>query len=405
MRRRRGDTTRTSDPDEKGPVASPPSPIWQAFHRLCSLDVGSLHAFRIGLAVALSWDAMQKIILAPAFYERDASSYPLFALEEDVGRWAPWLNAFTWFPGALWPRALLMLTAFLAIAGTRLRCCTVACWVLVAMVTLRNVEVTFIFDRYIHFMLLFSSMLPYQDEGPNITVLLFRLQLAWIYFDAGYGKVCDSRGDWSFNAEVPALSVYMMGAPGLGKMLDLDRLWMGGFLVRSLTPFVAWVEVLVGPMALLSSMAPDGMLCVHFVPIAAAWSLHLGIALGMEGGPVIALVACASWMAVLPARVWSKLTLQSVAPTARRTPFFSLACLGITHIVCDVRGQWCSDKTWSVAYCVAPQPLEGLHRHRHARQLGGRPSTFGRWECCGSLELAECHVLETEALWPQGPMA
>eukprot|EP00440_Ansanella_granifera_P015659 gb/GFBE01017011.1/.p1 GENE.gb/GFBE01017011.1/~~gb/GFBE01017011.1/.p1 ORF type:complete len:517 (+),score=79.39 gb/GFBE01017011.1/:1-1551(+) len=276
------------------------------------LDPRSVFAFRLGLAAVIFWDAYDKAMLVPAFYEGSYSSYPTFAFEEDVGWLAARLNLFTLFHGPAWPSLLLALTAACALGLPWWRSCSVICWCLVTMSTLRNVEVTFIFDRYIHFMLFFSSCLPYHlaqcsRGNSDLVGLLLRLQLAWIYTDAGYGKVMDESKDWTLEAEMPALAVYMQGAPGADQLLQLDKEHFAGWGVRILTALVAWAELLVGPLMLVTSITlPSTCVWIQLLPMAMVWLLHLGIALGMEGGWSIGAIACVSWLALRPRTVWER---------------------------------------------------------------------------------------------------
>ena len=47
----------------------------------------------------------------------------------------------------------------------------------------------------------------------SVATALARLQLVWIYVDAGYGKVVDPGGAWSLFAAVPALDPMMRYTP------------------------------------------------------------------------------------------------------------------------------------------------------------------------------------------------
>eukprot|EP00435_Cladocopium_sp_Y103_P011087 s4988_g2.t2 len=208
---------------------------------------GSLQKMRLALCLVLLWDSYEKWSLVPAFYENEASSYPSFALEEDAGVAMVALNPFAYGAGVVWPRALLCITALAACGMVRWRWCSVVAYLLVSFVVLRNVYVSFIFDRYLLMALLFSSCLPYAKSGG------FSWAMAWIYLDAGYGKVM---GDWTWSTEVPALAVYLQGAPFGRDLIHLDRRICRGLAVRLLTVAAAWVEVLVGPALLAAALAP-----------------------------------------------------------------------------------------------------------------------------------------------------
>ncbi|CAL1159241.1 unnamed protein product [Cladocopium goreaui] len=257
---------------------------------------GSLQKMRLALCLVLLWDSYEKWSLVPAFYENEASTYPSFALEEDAGVAMVALNPFAYGAGVVWPRVLLCITALTACGMMRWRWCSVVAYLLESFVVLRNVYVSFIFDRYLLMALLFSSCLPYAKSGGfSWAMVMFRMQLAWIYLDAGYGKVM---GEWNWSTEVPALAVYLQGAPFGRDLIHLDRQICRGLAVRLLTVVAAWVEVFVGPALLAAALAPGSW--VGFLPFTIVVLLHIGIATCMEGGFAICLVACGTWLATLP---------------------------------------------------------------------------------------------------------
>ncbi|CAK0820403.1 unnamed protein product [Prorocentrum cordatum] len=374
-------------------------------------DPRSLLAARCALAAVVAWDAASRACLAPAFYENARSSYPRFALEEDIGSLAVRANPFALLDGVAWPRALFALTGVLALGVPWYPGCSAACWLLTTFATLRNVEVTFIFDRYLHVMLLFSSLLPYGDSsGPGLECLLFRLQIVWIYLDAGLGKVAAPEGDWSLRAKVPALAVYTMGAPLLGQAVALDRWCCGGVAVRLLTPCVAWAELLVGPWTLLATASAGlGRLWPRLLPALVAASLHLGIALGMENGPAIGAVAGAGWLALLPAELWPAGPMalgrgRRAGPEGCRgtgtaggqkalDDVLGPGRAGLRGLLPALRALWRSARARAAADGDAAQPLERLY--------GRRGSDSVAWEV-GPARLANGSVVDIWS-WREKP--
>ncbi|CAJ1362770.1 unnamed protein product [Effrenium voratum] len=297
MRRRKGNSQNGAEQEGSRPaiqhaaVLEGTYPCWR---RLGWLAPKSLVAFRLSLGLVVAKDAMDKAMFyVPAFYENKGSSYPRFALLEDAGG-AAGLNPFAYFSGDLWPTALLAMTAISALGMVRWRWCSILTYVLVACAVLRNVYVSFIFDRYLLIGLLFSSCLPY-DERYCLASVLFRLQLAWIYLDAGYGKVVS--GDWSLSARVPALAVYLQGASWALPLLAWDRSHAAGCLVRVATWGTAWAEVLVAPILLAAAVFGAS---AQLLPMALVLLLHVGIGCCMEGGFSIGLAAGSVWLALLP---------------------------------------------------------------------------------------------------------
>ncbi|CAK9001642.1 Creatine kinase M-type (Creatine kinase M chain) (Creatine phosphokinase M-type) (CPK-M) (M-CK) [Durusdinium trenchii] len=278
---------------------------------------------------------MEKWHLVPAFYENATSSYPKFALEEDAGAMA-W-NPFTWTFGRTWPRSLLSLTAVTAVLMTRWRPFGLITYLLVAFAVLRNVYVSFIFDRYLLVALLFSSCLP-EDGSFSWAAVMFRLQLAWIYLDAGYGKVA---GDWTWWSEVPALAVYLQGAPGGRELLRWDRTSLAGLAVRMATVGTAWAEVLVGPAMLLAVLIGGW---VRWLPIIMVILLHAGIALCMEGGWAIGMAALAAWVALVP--------MKADSPAAAGSPMNR----GLVRLSDGLCLSWCLGSALFAASGAVSQP-------------------------------------------------
>ena len=129
-------------------------------------------------------------------------------------------------------------------------------------------------------------------------------------------------GDWRWSAAVPALEVYGLGAPFGRELLRWDRQVTSGLLVRLATVLAAYVAASVGSFtATVRQRCWWGLPCFWplkgptgrgrqglassgeaQLPVAMVLALHAGIACCMEGGAAIGLVACATWLALLPRR-------------------------------------------------------------------------------------------------------
>ena len=71
------------------------------------------------------------------------------------------------------------------------RASALASFLLYASATMRNVQLAYILDRYMHILLLAAACLPAEPPSSGVKtaqslgILLYRLQIAFIYLDAG----------------------------------------------------------------------------------------------------------------------------------------------------------------------------------------------------------------------------
>ncbi|CAK9096582.1 unnamed protein product [Durusdinium trenchii] len=165
-----------------------------------------------------------------------------------------------------------------------------------------------------------------------------RTSQAWIYLDAGYGKVA---GDWTWWSEVPALAVYLQGAPGGRELLRWDRTSLAGLAVRMATVGTAWAEVLVGPAMLLAVLIGGW---VRWLPIIMVILLHAGIALCMEGGWAIGMAALAAWVALVP--------MKADSPAAAGSPMNR----GLVRLSDGLCLSWCLGSALFAASGAVSQP-------------------------------------------------
>jgi hypothetical protein len=204
--------------------------------------------------------------------------------------------------------SLQCICAFLFTIGYQTRVMSILSWFLYLSLTLRNTWLNFILDRYFHYLLFYSMFLPLDecfsvtrskkktnDMVLSLATIALKLQITWIYLDAGSGKYMDPLGGWTYNADpLPALDTYArhtVAARYLYALLQPEGL-------RIMTPTVVYVELFSAPLALV------GLFCgwTNFVYIVAGaiCSLHLGIALTLNNTILLSLIACAPWAAFLP---------------------------------------------------------------------------------------------------------
>lgn len=222
----------------------------------------------------------------------------------------------------LFQRCLLLIQVLLAFSftvGYRAQMSAFLSWFLYLSLTLRNTWLSFILDRYYHHLLFYASFLPTgcdfllfsktQEKGPennssskssstticNIATIALKLQVFWIYLDAGSGKYMDPLQGWTYSASpLPALDTYTRHTVGARYVYAL----LGPYGLRLLTPTVVYVELLACPIVLLGSFLQNWK--VVYLSIGIICSLHIGIAFTLRNTVLLSLVACAAWMIFLP---------------------------------------------------------------------------------------------------------
>ena len=216
--------------------------------------------------------------------------------------------------------ALQCVLAFGLLIGYYSRFMAIASWVLYLSLTLRNTWLNFILDRYFHYLLFYAMFLPLdlcwavtskstktstqqqlqEHSFPATNVLslatmALKLQVAWIYLDAGTGKYLDPLGGWTYSADpLPALDTYARHTVGARYLYALLR--PAG--LRCLTPTVVYVELLAAPVALLASYFQWDI--VVQTTVAVVCSLHIGIAITVRNTVLLSLIACVAWTVFLP---------------------------------------------------------------------------------------------------------
>ena len=210
--------------------------------------------------------------------------------------------------------------------GYKTNITSVLSWYLYLSLTLRNTWLNFILDRYFHYMLFYimflpvssywsvdkylhqkltsssssSSLSPLKITSHNKTVvtlatIALKLQICWIYLDAGQGKYNDPLGGWTYNADpLPALDTYARHTLVARYMYAL----LTPFGLRLMTPTVVYAELLAVPITLLGSYLGNRKLVLCSISLIC--SLHIGIALTVRNTFLLSSVACAAWCIFLP---------------------------------------------------------------------------------------------------------
>ena len=168
--------------------------------------------FHFFLYSLLAFELYSRIDYTDVYYGPE-STHPLSSLDGFVDRsfellglphiWAS--QSTELFRALLW--AQVFLAAVTALFPSPPLCATN--WFLYFSLCLRNTWLYFILDRYFHFFLLISIFTS--SPSPLVGVLAGRIQLLWIYLDAGYGKVTDPLRGWTTSpvpGRLPALDSY-----------------------------------------------------------------------------------------------------------------------------------------------------------------------------------------------------
>lgn len=271
----------------------------------------SLAVFRVALGTLLLLELILRYRFLRAFYS-DEGTLPLNILLPKIDFIYKTVCIHCHF-GALWQQQLLLSlqvgVALLFTIGFYSRLTAIISWFLYFSLTLRNTWLSYILDRYFHYLFFLSMFLPL-DECWSVTsygrrphrqiflspaTLAFKMLVVWIYLDAGYGKYADPLGGWTYHADpLPALDTYARHTV----MAQYVYALLGPSGLRLLTPLVVYVELSVAPLSLAASWVGSKLLL--WTCIALIWSLHLGIAGCIRNSTLLSLVACTAWIVFLP---------------------------------------------------------------------------------------------------------
>lgn len=253
----------------------------------------AVHLFRTWLGLVVLLELIERIPALPWFYT-DSGAFPRWAVmpPEDV---APALHAaciHAWSGSLGWQYCLVgvqLVAAGALCVGRWPRTSAAVCWVLHASSMLRNPQLSFIFDRYLHVLLLFAACMPTTPGGACASAASCVLagQLILIYVDAGYGKLTSPDAAWSVSAPIGALDTYMRHTP----VARFARWLLGASALRYAGATTAWLELTIAPLAFVAPTQTTRRCC-----IAAAIGLHVGIALVMRNTFFLSLAGIAAWL-------------------------------------------------------------------------------------------------------------
>ena len=190
----------------------------------------SMGAFRVALAVTLLVELVLRLTLVYDVYYSDQGIWPAEMMQARSSTFHNYITPHGWYHGKLfpWVYAVQFVAAACLLLGYHTRLSALVSWLLYSSLTLRNVWLSFIGDRYFHVLLFYAMFLPcgqrfsidamiaksnsksdnlkYSDNvkptepvnAPyqSILVAIFKLQVAWIYFDAGFGMALNQGERW-----------------------------------------------------------------------------------------------------------------------------------------------------------------------------------------------------------------
>ena len=295
---------------------------WSGLHAALGAPLESLALYRITLGVLLFAELALRFNYLHAFYSEEGT-LPMRLLGAEIDPIYRAVCAHCYSGSLVYQQVLLGIQcvfAALLIIGYRTRLMSVLSWFFYLSITLRNTWLAFILDRYFHYLLFYAMLLPLGDvwsfdawlsksskkeDGStatrstdmvvSIATLVLKMQIVWIYFDAGYGKFTDPLKGWTYGADpLPALDSYARHTVGARYLYAL----LGPFGLRLLTPTVVWVELLVAPIALIGSYL--GSASTVWTAVGVVWSLHFGIAATIRNTVLLSLVANCAWCIFVP---------------------------------------------------------------------------------------------------------
>ena len=267
-----------------------------ALHRRLAFSHRAVTAFRSWLGAVVIFELLERLAALRWLYT-DVGAFPRWAVmpPSDVAPVLHVLCVHAWSGDVLWQYALVGAQAVAAVAlcaGARPRAAAAVCWALHWSSMLRNPQLSFIFDRYLHVLLLLAACMPTDRARPRVSAATCALaaQLLLIYVDAGYHKLTSPDAAWSVGAEVAALDTYLRHTP----VARLTRWLLGARGLRYAGAAAAWLELAIAPLALAAPTQTARRCC-----IAAAVSLHVGIAMTMRNTVALSAAAVAAWIPLI----------------------------------------------------------------------------------------------------------
>mmetsp|Transcript_13917 Transcript_13917/g.29374 ORF Transcript_13917/g.29374 Transcript_13917/m.29374 type:complete len:508 (+) Transcript_13917:315-1838(+) len=289
----------------------------------CNYEAVAL--YRISLGVMLLFELVTRFNYLHAFYS-DEGTLPLRLLRPKIDIVYKIVCVHCYSGSMIYMQLLLSIQVLLAamlIVGYRTKVASIASWFLYLSLTLRNTWLNFILDRYFHYLLFYSMFLPLDgmwaidskvnsknksstDTFVTPATIALKLLVAWLYWDAGYGKYSDPLGGWTLNAQpLSALDTYVRHTVVARYMYGI----LGPTGLRYMTPTVVYAEMFCAPVALAGSYFRKNT--IVYGVILLMWFMHVGIAVTMRNTVLLSLVANCAWCIYLPEGVGKNIGFSS----------------------------------------------------------------------------------------------
>lgn len=297
-----------------------------AARQIFCIDLRSLAAFRITIAIILLWDLWARSRDLEAHYT-DAGVLPRNVLVEFFLSRRPYFSVHTFDGSAQFEALLFGVAALFAIAllvGYRTWIATAACWFLTCSLHARNHLIVHGGDDALRMLLFWSMFVPLGSQWSVDRTRASRverddrgvrswgtaglmLQLCFIYF---FSATLKSHPSWRQDgtAVYLALSIDQF-ATQFGRALlpyhgPLKALTFGTLALEMAGPFFALLSYKSAALRMLT--------------VCSFIAFHVGLALCIELG-IFPAVCIAGWLAFIPGSVWDRLT-QGVRRAAPRFP-------------------------------------------------------------------------------------
>jgi hypothetical protein len=284
--------------------------------RLFTIDSRALAAFRIGLALLIGWDVVDRCRFLEALWGPQGM-YPR-------AHQAPWhsmvvLSPYSWNDSLGYQAGLLLLTAGAALAlllGWRTRWAALVSWLLVLSLHLRGPTMLDIGDHVLGYLLLWGTLLPLGlrwsidarglGAGPvavrSLATAGVLLQVALSYFAAGLAKL--------------GSEPWMTGrAVALALAGDTWVTPFGSWLYRhpGLTVALTWGSLAVETTVPLLLFSPWRTAACRGVAVLVLLAFDAGLGLSIRLG-LIPFVMALGLVLFLPAAFWDRLAGSAGAP-------------------------------------------------------------------------------------------
>jgi len=291
------------------------------------IDPRSLAAFRVGLSLALLWDALTSLTSVSAFYSNEGF-LPLGLLAKF--QTSPWMGSLhTWSGACEWQIVLLIINVIAALcllAGYRSQISIIVCWVLLCSIQTRNPTILHSGDVILRLLCFWAMFLPLgarwsvdQWRGGTSTTtgnecvvspasLAILIQLGLVYW---MGALVKNGDEWlrDGTAVYNALSLDQFVTPTGRLLLAYPE------LCRVLTFGTWWLEM-IGPFLIFVPIRND---LFRLITVISFWSLHIGLWISLRLGP-FPLIMMTAWLLCVPTSVWDRLAGKRKHSPSSSTP-------------------------------------------------------------------------------------